>query len=170
MGEPLANYRRVVDAVRRICDPAPDGLGISQRSVTVSTVGLVPAIRKLTEAGQVQHGLVAYGQGGGVCDTHQAQTSVKLICGRSDFRPGFCVFALYRDRFGVDQAVRAVSYGSSPPVTRKGSLCVTPVVRRSPPPAGNSPPRAEGRCSCAVSASIDGGDSVEVERGDFNDP
>ncbi|HEV2783514.1 MAG TPA: 23S rRNA (adenine(2503)-C(2))-methyltransferase RlmN, partial [Actinophytocola sp.] len=47
MGEPLANYRRVVGAVHRICDPAPDGLGISQRSVTVSTVGLVPAIRRL---------------------------------------------------------------------------------------------------------------------------
>jgi 23S rRNA (adenine2503-C2)-methyltransferase len=51
MGEPLANYRRVVDAVRRICDPAPGGLGISQRSVTVSTVGLVPGIRKLAEEG-----------------------------------------------------------------------------------------------------------------------
>jgi 23S rRNA (adenine2503-C2)-methyltransferase len=51
MGEPLANYRRVIDAVHRICDPAPDGLGISQRSVTVSTVGLVPAIKKLTEEG-----------------------------------------------------------------------------------------------------------------------
>src|SRR5438874_12164487 len=49
MGEPLANYRRVVDAVRRICDPAPAGLGISQRSVTVSTVGLAPAIRKLAD-------------------------------------------------------------------------------------------------------------------------
>ncbi|MCK2242469.1 MULTISPECIES: 23S rRNA (adenine(2503)-C(2))-methyltransferase RlmN [unclassified Crossiella] len=49
MGEPLANYRRVIDAVHRICDPAPNGLGISQRSVTVSTVGLVPAIRKMTE-------------------------------------------------------------------------------------------------------------------------
>jgi 23S rRNA (adenine2503-C2)-methyltransferase len=51
MGEPLANYKRVVAAVRRICDPSPDGLGISQRSVTVSTVGLVPAIRKLTDEG-----------------------------------------------------------------------------------------------------------------------
>jgi 23S rRNA (adenine2503-C2)-methyltransferase len=51
MGEPLANYRRVVDAVHRICDPAPAGLGISQRSVTVSTVGLVPAIHKLAEEG-----------------------------------------------------------------------------------------------------------------------
>jgi 23S rRNA (adenine2503-C2)-methyltransferase len=49
MGEPLANYKRVIEAVHRICDPAPDGLGISQRSVTVSTVGLVPAIRKITE-------------------------------------------------------------------------------------------------------------------------
>src|ERR1043165_4752222 len=51
MGEPLANYKRVITAVRRICAPAPEGLGISQRSVTVSTVGLVPAIRKLTEEG-----------------------------------------------------------------------------------------------------------------------
>jgi len=47
MGEPLANYRSVLAAVRRITDPGPAGLGISQRSVTVSTVGLVPAIRKL---------------------------------------------------------------------------------------------------------------------------
>ncbi|GGL95668.1 23S rRNA (adenine(2503)-C(2))-methyltransferase RlmN [Nakamurella endophytica] len=48
MGEPLANYRRVLDAVRLITAPAPRGLGISARSVTVSTVGLVPAIAKLT--------------------------------------------------------------------------------------------------------------------------
>jgi 23S rRNA (adenine2503-C2)-methyltransferase len=51
MGEPLANYRRVVEAVHRICDPAPHGLGIAQRSVTVSTVGLAPAIRKLADEG-----------------------------------------------------------------------------------------------------------------------
>ena len=49
MGEPLANYPSVLAAVRRITEPAPAGLGISQRSVTVSTVGLVPAIRKLAE-------------------------------------------------------------------------------------------------------------------------
>ncbi|HEY9290878.1 MAG TPA: 23S rRNA (adenine(2503)-C(2))-methyltransferase RlmN [Microlunatus sp.] len=49
MGEPLANYKRVVAAVRRITEPAPSGLGISQRSVTVSTVGLAPAIRKLAD-------------------------------------------------------------------------------------------------------------------------
>ena len=49
MGEPLANYKRVVAAVRRITEPAPSGLGISQRSVTVSTVGLAPAIRRLAD-------------------------------------------------------------------------------------------------------------------------
>ena len=51
MGEPLANYRHVIDAVRRITDPVPGGLGISQRSVTVSTVGLVPAINRLAGEG-----------------------------------------------------------------------------------------------------------------------
>jgi 23S rRNA (adenine2503-C2)-methyltransferase len=51
MGEPLANYRSVLSAVRRITDPQPDGLGLSQRHVTVSTVGLVPAVRRLTSEG-----------------------------------------------------------------------------------------------------------------------
>lgn len=51
MGEPLANYKRVIDAVRKITSPAPDGLGISQRSVTVSTVGLAPAIRRMADEG-----------------------------------------------------------------------------------------------------------------------
>jgi 23S rRNA (adenine2503-C2)-methyltransferase len=49
MGEPLANYNRVLAAVHRIIDPAPNGFGISARSVTVSTVGLAPAIRKLAD-------------------------------------------------------------------------------------------------------------------------
>ncbi|MGP4053663.1 23S rRNA (adenine(2503)-C(2))-methyltransferase RlmN [Mycobacterium sp. 4D054] len=49
MGEPLANYNRVLAAVKRITAPAPDGFGISARSVTVSTVGLAPAIRKLAD-------------------------------------------------------------------------------------------------------------------------
>ncbi|MEV8512961.1 23S rRNA (adenine(2503)-C(2))-methyltransferase RlmN [Dactylosporangium sp. NPDC051484] len=51
MGEPLANYNRVVAAVRRLTDPAPEGLGLSQRHITVSTVGLVPAMRRLTQEG-----------------------------------------------------------------------------------------------------------------------
>jgi 23S rRNA (adenine2503-C2)-methyltransferase len=49
MGEPLANYARVLAAVRRITEQPPHGFGISARSVTVSTVGLAPAIRKLAD-------------------------------------------------------------------------------------------------------------------------
>ncbi len=51
MGEPLANYKRVVGAIRRLTDPEPDGLGLSQRGITVSTVGLVPAIHRLADEG-----------------------------------------------------------------------------------------------------------------------
>jgi 23S rRNA (adenine2503-C2)-methyltransferase len=51
MGEPLANYASVLTAVRRITEPAPAGLGLSQRGVTVSTVGLVPAIGRLAGEG-----------------------------------------------------------------------------------------------------------------------
>jgi 23S rRNA (adenine2503-C2)-methyltransferase len=51
MGEPLANYSRVLSAVRRITDPVPDGLGVSRRAVTISTVGLVPAIGRLAAEG-----------------------------------------------------------------------------------------------------------------------
>jgi 23S rRNA (adenine2503-C2)-methyltransferase len=51
MGEPLANYARVVAAVRRVIEAPPHGFGISARSVTVSTVGLVPAIHKLADEG-----------------------------------------------------------------------------------------------------------------------
>ncbi len=47
MGEPLANYARLMSAVRTMVAPQPDGLGMSARGITVSTVGLVPAIGKL---------------------------------------------------------------------------------------------------------------------------
>ena len=51
MGEPLANYASVLAAIRRLTEPLPEGMGISQRSVTVSTVGLVPAIARLAAEG-----------------------------------------------------------------------------------------------------------------------
>jgi 23S rRNA (adenine2503-C2)-methyltransferase len=51
MGEPMANYKAVIGAVRRLTDAAPDGLGMSARGITVSTVGLVPRIRQLADEG-----------------------------------------------------------------------------------------------------------------------
>lgn len=51
MGEPLANYRAVVETCRQLISPAPGGFGMSARNVTVSTVGMVPAMRKLAQEG-----------------------------------------------------------------------------------------------------------------------
>ena len=51
MGEPLANYKTVIGALHRLIDPAPEGFGMSARNITVSTVGLVPAIKKLAGEG-----------------------------------------------------------------------------------------------------------------------
>lgn len=51
MGEALANYRAAVGAIRRLTDPTPDGLGLSARGVTMSTVGLVPAVDRLAAEG-----------------------------------------------------------------------------------------------------------------------
>lgn len=45
MGEPLANYDRVWEAVKRM----NGHMGLSARHLTISTVGLVPGIRRLSE-------------------------------------------------------------------------------------------------------------------------
>ena len=47
MGEPLANASAVMNAIRTL--NAPWGMGISARKITVSTVGLPAAIRKLCD-------------------------------------------------------------------------------------------------------------------------
>jgi 23S rRNA (adenine2503-C2)-methyltransferase len=49
MGEPLANYQKVMHAIRTMVEPGPNGLGMSARQITVSTVGLVPGIEKLAD-------------------------------------------------------------------------------------------------------------------------
>ena len=46
MGEPLLNYDRVIAACEVMCHPA--GLAISNRAITISTAGVVPAIRRFT--------------------------------------------------------------------------------------------------------------------------
>ncbi len=51
MGEPMANYKAVIGAVRRMVAPNPDGLGLSARNIVVSTVGLVPRMKQLANEG-----------------------------------------------------------------------------------------------------------------------
>lgn len=47
MGEPLANYDETVRAVRLLTHPRAFGLG--QRSITISTVGVIPGIDRLAD-------------------------------------------------------------------------------------------------------------------------
>lgn len=47
MGEPLANYSATWAAIRRLNDPT--GFGLGARNMTLSTVGLVPAIRRMSQ-------------------------------------------------------------------------------------------------------------------------
>lgn len=54
MGESLANFDNLVAALDRLCS-AEEGLGISQRRVTISTVGLPEKIRKLAALNRQYH-------------------------------------------------------------------------------------------------------------------
>ena len=54
MGESLANLDALLSALDRICS-ADDGLGMSQRRVTISTVGLPEKIRKLAAQDRQYH-------------------------------------------------------------------------------------------------------------------
>ena len=50
MGEPFANYNNVMEAVRRLMQPETEGgFGLGARKITISTVGLVPGIRKFAD-------------------------------------------------------------------------------------------------------------------------
>ena len=51
MGEALANYAAAIGAIRRLVEPSPSGFGMSARSLTMSTVGLVPGIDRLAAEG-----------------------------------------------------------------------------------------------------------------------
>ena len=55
MGEPLANYKNVMEAIHRINNE----LGIGARHITISTSGIVPRIRELARENiQVVNGII----------------------------------------------------------------------------------------------------------------
>ncbi|MFN0012710.1 MAG: 23S rRNA (adenine(2503)-C(2))-methyltransferase RlmN [Phycisphaerales bacterium] len=49
MGEPLANFGPVTQAIRTLATLPPGGMGISARKITISTVGLPAAIERLAD-------------------------------------------------------------------------------------------------------------------------
>jgi 23S rRNA (adenine2503-C2)-methyltransferase len=49
MGEPFLNYENVIRAARILCDPA--GPAIAAKAISISTAGVLPAIRRFTAEG-----------------------------------------------------------------------------------------------------------------------
>jgi 23S rRNA (adenine2503-C2)-methyltransferase len=57
MGEPLLNYDAVIRAARVLSEPC--GPAIASKSITISTVGIVPAIQRFTREGHVYRLIVS---------------------------------------------------------------------------------------------------------------
>ena len=51
MGEPLLTYSGTMASIYRLTSPAPDGLGMGARRITVSTAGIAKMIRKMADDG-----------------------------------------------------------------------------------------------------------------------
>lgn len=51
MGEPLLTYANTMESIARLTAPAPLGLGMGARRITVSTAGIAKMIRKLADDG-----------------------------------------------------------------------------------------------------------------------
>jgi len=51
MGEPLLTYSNTMESIARLTSPAPLGLGMGARRITVSTAGIAKMIRKLADDG-----------------------------------------------------------------------------------------------------------------------
>ena len=152
MGEPLANYKNVMEAVRRIISE----LGIGARHITISTVGLVPRIRKLMTE-DVQVGLAV--------SLHQTQdaarsalmpvntryniTELLQVCreytAKTKRRISF-EWALIRGQ--TDSAATAHELGT----LLKGLLCHVNVIPLNPTVgfAGKPTPKEEVAAFCAI--------------------
>ena len=87
MGEPLANYTQVVQAIRWMTQSA--GLGMSPSRITLSTSGLIPQIIKLAD------------------DQVKVKLAVSLHAVRDDLRVEIMPVS---GRFGVRQLIKAAKY------------------------------------------------------------
>ena len=51
MGEPLLNYKQTLQSIHHLTAPAPEGLGMSAKRITVSTAGIAKMIMQLADDG-----------------------------------------------------------------------------------------------------------------------
>ncbi len=87
MGEPLANYTQVVQAIRWIS--SPNGVGMSPSRITLSTSGLVEQIRKLAD------------------DDVRVKLAISLHAVRDDLRLQIMPVS---GKFGVRELIKAAKY------------------------------------------------------------
>ncbi len=92
MGEPLLNAAAVTAALRLLMDP--DGMAVAARRITVSTCGIVPELRKLSEEDLGINIAISFS---GVCDTERNAImpigkkypieQILAVCREFDLRP-----------------------------------------------------------------------------------
>jgi 23S rRNA (adenine2503-C2)-methyltransferase len=87
MGEPLANYTQVVQAIRWMTSPG--GLGMSPSRITLSTSGLIPQILRLAD------------------DQIKVKLAISLHAVRDDVRLDLMPVS---GKFGVRQLIKAAKY------------------------------------------------------------
>jgi len=87
MGEPMANLGNLLAALETACHP--QGLGLSSRHVTISTVGLPDRMRELADAGKKYHLAVSLHAPDEGLRTHlmptNAKTGIQNILGAADY-------------------------------------------------------------------------------------
>jgi hypothetical protein len=77
------------------------------------------------QPGQEVHRLVAYRQHRRACDTHRRRRApYEVDLWMDHFIPGFCVFSLHHNRYGVSPTPPRLGYTPSPLVTRNGSVAL----------------------------------------------
>lgn len=87
MGEPFHNYENTIKAIYRLSDP--EGLNIGTRRFTISTVGLVPVIRRFAD------------------EKHQINLAISLHSADDNIRSSLLPI---NRKFSVDQLIEACKY------------------------------------------------------------
>ena len=121
MGEALANYKSTMGAVHRLIDPAPEGLGISARGLTMSAVGLVLALSLHAPDDELRDELIPINQRWKVDETLDAAYDYYRTTGRRIS----IEYALIRDI--NDQGWRADLLGKKLAQRGRGWVHVNPI-------------------------------------------
>jgi 23S rRNA (adenine2503-C2)-methyltransferase len=106
MGEPFLNYDNVIRAARVLSDPA--GGAISAKAISISTAGIVPAIRRFTDEGHHFRLIVSLG-----APTSLQRRSLMPIEGRWPLPELMAVIRAYAEASGQRVTIAYVAIGGA---------------------------------------------------------